>query len=183
MDELFEKSKKIQDDATKLLNDSKLIEFLSKFGKVEMTGSYVYDLMMSGDIDIEVFGNFTRESAKKILNELISKTDFTGYMFFDWVKYNNPKWPHGYYIGIKQIIAGYSHQWKIDIWLIKKNRNKTDLDERLQNIDQKTKKIILALKNWTKEKDCQSDSMPIYNAVINCGVKNIEDYQKYLKTV
>ena len=181
MDQLIEKSRKFKTDADQLLGDSKLLDILSKYGEVKLTGSYVYDLMMSGDIDIEVYGDFSREKAQDILNDLISNTEFTGYMFFDWVKYEQPKWPKGYYIGFKQIMPGYLSQWKIDIWFMKENRNGSDkyLD-KLNNIDNKTKETILKLKEYIKSTNWQADSTQVYDAVLDHGVEDIEGLEKYL---
>lgn len=183
MDQLLEKSRKFKKDADQLLADSKLLDLLNKYGEVKLTGSYAYDLMMCGDIDIEVFGDFTRRKAQSILNDLISNTEFTGYMFFDWVKYEQPKWPKGYYIGFKQLLPGYEFQWKIDIWFMKENRNSAiEYHNRLSNIDDKTKSIILGLKEYIKTSNWQADSTKIYDAVLDHGVKDAEGLKKYLQT-
>lgn len=180
--ELSEKSKKFKRDADQLLEESKLLSILNKYGEVKLTGSYAYDLMMCGDIDIEVFGDFTREKAQSILNDLISNTKFTGYMFFDWVKYEQPKWPKGYYIGFKQIMPGYKFQWKTDIWFMKENRNSAiEYHNRLSNIDDETKGIILELKEYIKTSNWQADSTQIYDAVLDHGVKTTKEFEEYLK--
>ncbi len=49
---LIEISKSLHLDADHLLKKSDLINKLSKYGKVSITGSYDLDLMMDGDIDI-----------------------------------------------------------------------------------------------------------------------------------
>jgi len=181
MDQLLKKSKKFKREADGLLEESKLLDILSKYGEVKLTGSYVYNLMMSGDIDIEVYGDFTREKAQGILNDLISRTSFTGYMFFDWVKYEQPKWPKGYYIGFKQIMPGHQNQWKIDIWFMKENRNNSDkYFDKLSNIDDETKEIILKLKEHIKSTNWQADSMQIYDAVLDHDIKSVEEFEGYL---
>lgn len=181
--ELIDKSKKFKREADGLLEESKLLDILNKYGEVKLTGSYAYDLMMCGDIDIEVFGDFTRDKAQEIFNDLISNTEFTGYMFFDWVKYEQPKWPKGYYIGFKQIMPGYQNQWKIDIWFMKENRNGSDkYFDKLSNINDKTKEIILKLKEHIKNVNWQADSTQIYDAVLDHGVKTIEESDAYLSS-
>lgn len=162
-----------------MLENSRLIEVLSRHGKAEFTGSYAHDLMMSGDIDIHLFGEFDRESAKQALDELIDKTKFTGYMFFDWVEYQNPKWPRGYYIGFKQIMPGYSYQWKIDVWLLDKETEASiKYSEMLKNASEEERQTILELKYYCKKNNPMAESTEIYDAVFKDNDRTIAEFCK-----
>lgn len=183
MNNLLDKSRQIKKDADKFLSDSKLIEILKKFGKVEITGSYVADLMMNGDIDIHLFSFFDKNKAQKILSYLIDNTKFTGYMLFDWVTYRNPALPVGYYIGLKQKVKGYEHQWKVDIWLIEKSREKCgDYMKKIKNVSAEEKLAILALKEWRDAKRPDLSSTKIYDAVIDRDVRTIQELKRELKS-
>lgn len=182
MNNLIKKSREIKKDADKILSDAKLIKILANYGEVEITGSYATDLMMTGDIDIHLFGQFDRKKAKLILNNLIEKTKFTGYMFFDWVTYRNPAFPVGYYIGLKQKVKGYEHQWKIDIWLVEKDRAESvKYMQKLRKVTDPEKLAILSLKKWRDEKCPDLSSAKIYDAVIDMGVRTIQEFKKELK--
>lgn len=178
---ILDKSKAVKKNADKLLKDSKLLDILSNFGKVEVTGSYALDLMLTGDIDIHVFGKFDRKKALEALNYLVEKTNFTGYMFFDWVSFHNPNFPTGYYLGLKQKVEGYEKQWKIDIWLIEKARKESiDCMELAQNCTPEERITILILKEWRDANDPSLSSTVIYDAVLNKGIKTKEDFKKLL---
>ena len=182
MNNLLKKSREVKKDADKILYDSKLIKILEKFGEVEITGSYAADLMMTGDIDIHLFGKFDIVKAKEILNSIIDQTTFTGYMFFDWVTYRNLDFPVGYYIGLKQKIKGYEHQWKIDIWLVEKDRDESiKYMQKLRNVTDQEKLAILSLKKWRDEKRLDLSSTKIYDAVIDKGTRTIQEFKKELR--
>jgi len=176
---IIENSKRVKRDAHKLLVDSGLIEILGRFGKVELTGSYALDLMLTGDIDIHLFGDFERDRAILILNELIKNTKFTGYMFFDWVSFRNPNFPTGYYLGLKQKVDGYEKQWKIDIWLIKKARKESiKYMELVKNCTEEQKEAILVLKEWRDKNDPGLSSTKIYDAVLREGIRTVSGFLK-----
>lgn len=177
--EILARSKQVKKDADKLLSDSKLLELLGRFGKVEITGSHALDLMLTGDIDIHLFGQFDRKKAQEVLDALIVETKMTGYMFFDWVTYQNPAFPNGYYLGIKQKMDGYNKQWKIDIWLISEARPENiNYMELLKNCSEEEKIAILTLKEWRDESDPGLSSTEIYDAVMKKGIKTVEEFKR-----
>lgn len=177
---ILELSNKFKADADKLLDETNLLNLLSNHGEVNVTGSYDYDLMMSGDIDIEVFGDFDRDKALETFNDLVNSTSFTGYMFFDWVTYKSDKWPLGYYIGFKQIMPGYEHQWKIDVWLIKDNSPRArNFQKSLKQITDMQKMLILKLKHWAKSQEDEIQSVDIYDAVLKNDM-DLDEYRELL---
>lgn len=174
---MLEKSKQVKKDADKLLADSKLLDILGRFGVVEMTGSYALDLMFTGDIDIHLFGKFDRKKALEVLNTIMAETKLTGYMFFDWVTYQNPAFPNGYYLGIKQKMEGYASQWKIDIWLIPEARPENiGYMNLLKDCTEEQKVAILTLKEWRDENNPGLSSTEIYDAVMKNNIKSIEEF-------
>ncbi len=182
--ELTVYSQKVYCDATKILDDSKLIGLLSRFGKTEITGSYAANLMWDADIDIHVFGKFSRQDVQQILDTLIGETSFLGYMFFDWVKYQNPNFPHGYYLGLKQSLDGYKKQWKIDIWFIDDDRKESRENmTRLKNLTEDQKNAILRLKEYRDKNDLNFPSMKIYDAVIKNKIRSVDQFKILQKTL
>lgn len=182
MHDLIEKSKKIREDAQKLLVKNKIIEILSKYGRVELTGSYAYDLMLNNeDIDIYVISkDVSRKKALKIHDELISKTKLLGYMFYDWVSFRDKKFPVGYYVGINSLVPGYKQQWKIDIWLIKEKPKFALKYEKMfsQKIKRGQKFVILNFKQKIREKKLKIPSNLVYDAVMVKKITNWDDFVK-----
>jgi len=173
------KNQKFQKEADQILEQSKLLEILKEYGQVELTGSYPFGLMMNGDIDIQIFvKKLSKQKAKDLLNELIEKTNFVGYMFFDWVSYRNHSWPFGYYVGIKHKMFGYKHQWKIDIWLIEEStKSNIEYTKLLKNnLMPENKLLILKFKEWKNQNYPTFSSMPIYDAVLKEKINGLSDF-------
>ena len=181
MNQVLQQSKKIKADADELLKETDLINILSEFGKVEITGSYKADLMWEADIDMHVFGKFTRKDILKIMEKLMQETKMTGYMFFDWVTYSNPNWPKGYYLGIKQLFKNYKKQWKIDIWFIGKEREESAKNMNLvSNLSDEEKIKILECKKYKIDNKYSFPSTEIYKAILKDGITSVEEFKKYI---
>lgn len=166
-----------------MLKSSKLIEVLKKYGKVQFTGSYSFDLMLNGDIDIEVINpNFNKQKVGDTLSEIIQKGYFKGYMFYDWVKFRKKKFPKGYYIGLK--IRKNNIKWKIDIWCLKKENIKKAIQVRnliKKSLTPQNKYNILKLKDFRNKYYPDIESVVIYEAVLNKGIKTIKDFKNYIQ--
>src|SRR3989339_1426347 len=173
-------SKQVKREADLLLKKTKLLNLLSEYGEVIIRGSYELDLMVDGDIDIYILEKkFNKDSAIELLNELIIKNDFRGYMFYDFVKRRKKGFPKGYYIGLKTKTA--SRKWKIDIWLMKSMDNVSDrfMKKISQKLDTQKRHIILKLKKIVKDQKTGLPSFVVYDAVIEGGVSNMKQLLSY----
>lgn len=176
MKNLEKKSEELNSKASKLLDDSKLIEILNKYGTVEIVGSYRYGLMTKNDIDIYVINqNVDRELAAKALTEIIQENYFRGYLFCNWKDTKPPAWlPEGYYIGLKYggygIYAGT--KWKIDIWFL--DEAVPDI-KGIDDLSASQRETILHLKTERDAQGLDIMSYQIYKAVIERGIKNLND--------
>ncbi len=165
--DLIKISKSLRLDADSLLKKSDLINKLSKYGKVSITGSYDLDLMMDGDIDIFIINkNLNKEKSISILNDLITDGYFNGYLYFDWTKRKHEGFPKGYYVGLKTNVKDI--KWKVDIWLIKDVYRPAEklMNFVRTNLNKKNKKIILDLKYKAKTKNLNLRSSDIYMKVL-----------------
>lgn len=194
--DLIEKQAALQEEARKILNKLQLIEKLSKYGKPEIIGSLALGLMVWRDMDIEVENNdFKKEELGELVKNITLNTecriDFTIIYNAQLIKPNLPK---GTYFGIKF----YDHLpieeqssksdkiWKIDIWFLKKEnlRGSLKTNEIKNKLTDDNKKIILQIKDalWQNPKYRKIiTSIDIYIAVLNKGVKNLEEFKQYLK--
>jgi hypothetical protein len=175
------KSQKFKKQADALLKKTKLLSILKKYGKVEITGSYDLDLLLSGDVDIHVLNpKITREKALKALIELIAKTNLKGYSFFDWVKFRKGIFPKGYYVGLKTEINGV--KWKIDIWFIIERVVKQELlmNELKNKLDEKSRNLILASKEYKQKNNINISSTEIYRAVLNSKIGQPRDLENLI---
>lgn len=173
--ELEKLSKHLKKAADLLLDKTKLIELLAKYGNVHIMGSYKLNLMVDGDIDIYVIDKkFCKKRAIKCLNDLISQSNFRGYLFYDFVQRRKKGFPKGYYIGLK---TRYSDKkWKIDIWFMKTMDGISSrfMKKVASRLDDDKRRKILELKRMAKDKKIDLPSYVIYNAVIDASVDNMK---------
>ncbi len=181
--EIEKRNDQFQKAADKLLAESNLIEILHDYGEVDITGSYRLGLMMNGDIDIHVFvDQLDRESVTVLVSQLIRETSFFCCMFYDWVNYDNPGLPTGYYVGLKARVPGFNEQWKIDIWLVKEIRNsaKEYMELVENNLTPEKKLTVLKLKEWRNENEPDLISIKIYDAVFRHNISSIGELKSYI---
>ena len=124
--------------------------------------------MMDGDIDIFIINKrIDKKKSIGVLNDLIIKDDFNGYLYFDWTKRKHVGFPKGYYIGLKTKFK--ERKWKVDICLV---NEKFKPAEKLMNfvklnLNEKNKKTILNLKYKVKTKSLDLRSSEIYLRVLD----------------
>jgi hypothetical protein len=165
-EELFQKSQSLKDEGDFLLQDSKLLELLSEYGEVHVTGAYSVNLMAHGDIDLYVvLSPFDKHKVHEVLNKLIKQDYFRGYYYGDYIK--NPKegFPNGYYIGLNTIHGG--EFWKFDIWFVHETDKEKDtyMEFIKNNLTDDSKYEILKLKTERNEKE-DIPSYEIYKKVL-----------------
>jgi hypothetical protein len=173
--------------ADKLLAKTGLIKTLEKFGKAYFVGSYAYDLMMNGDIDIEVVRakKFTKKEVAEIFTKLYLADKFRSYFLKG--NWSDPRlgkeFPNGNYIGLKEKIDGES--WKIDIWFMSEEefyqRAKKTAFIR-QEITAAQRELILTLKKYKNDQKIYFTGYQIYELVLGGKVKSLKEFKEYLKT-
>ncbi len=175
---LLAQSRQIKKEADSLLRQTALLEFLEKLGKMNFVGSYRYDLMIDGDVDLHIVNPlFTKEKSVAVLNALIKANKFRGYLYYDFTARRRAGFPKGYYIGLKTKFKG--RKWKIDIWLLKKASRNDDIARLVERYSNpRTKLQILRLKDIVKAKRLPFTSVEIYRAVFLNDVRNLSDLKR-----
>ncbi len=164
--QLFKQAKKLEKEANFLLEDSGIVKLLSRYGKLNYTGSYRLGLMASGDIDIHIVPfKYLKDQVKKIFNDLIAQDYFRGYYFGDYIKNPTPGFPRGYYIGVNKFQNKVF--WVISIWFVKKLDQKQEGLMRYieANLTGNTKYRILKLKQQRNERKKDLTGLEIYQKV------------------
>ncbi|MFA5742730.1 MAG: hypothetical protein WCX77_01725 [Candidatus Paceibacterota bacterium] len=183
--ELLKTSKKYKETAAKFLQEKNLIEDLGNFGRVELGGSYSYDLMMNGDIDLYVVRNdpFSAEEMAEIFKFFYLKRKFKSYFILgDWYdRRKGNEWPHGHYIGLKDDISG--DKWVVDAWFVSEEEFKArEKKEIVKNVilTEEQKQLILLFKKYRNENKLRVPGQTIYQLVISGECKNLEDFKARL---
>lgn len=167
----MEKHEQLRISAKSLLDSTKLVETLQDIGRVNLTGSYVYNLMVEPDIDIEVYCTDIHKAATQFSNEQITSGRWNGVMFYDWVNWRKEDFPVGYYVGFKQDFEGY--RWKIDIWFLEEGTKVRNADSLMVNVTPEQRKLILEAKEAKLIEKWPVDSTAIYKAVIERNLETL----------
>ncbi|HEU0050746.1 MAG TPA: hypothetical protein VFQ60_01680 [Patescibacteria group bacterium] len=176
---ILEESQSFHRNAVALLKKHRIIEHLQKHGEVLLTGAFAANLMLSGDIDIYVLGNWDKPSVRIVFEQLLDTVDIKSWQLFNWIKYRDPRFPKAWYIGLKDVFRG--RKWKIDIWFL----NKKQIESLpfavwdSKSISDSDRLAILRFKKYRDQKKLEISSYRIYQAVLERGKKSIGEIQKY----
>jgi len=186
MSKLLTISGKYKVKADKILKRTELVGTLKKFGQVYFVGSYAYDLMMHGDIDIEVVRvkKYSKEEIAEIFKKLYLQDKFQSY--FIKGNWDDPRlgkqFPNGNYIGLKEKVVG--EKWTIDIWFMSDEefyqRAKKNPFLR-QEITASQRELILSLKNFKNKHKIYITGYEIYGLVLQGKIKSLPEFKAYLK--
>ena len=87
MEALLRESRAIQEEATRLMREFRLVEQFQQYGKVEPAGSYRWDLMMRRDLDFYVINPaIDLDLALEALNGFVRRGDFLRFGFIESVR-------------------------------------------------------------------------------------------------
>lgn len=112
--DLIKNSQKLLKDADHILNESKIIEKVEKFGKVFIVGSYKLDLMYRPDIDIDVqVENYSVSEMRELARDLLKSNYYQKVLFQDWTEIKSPFGKNYIYLGLLHYYNDIP--WKIDI--------------------------------------------------------------------
>lgn len=183
-DDLLKQQKKLQKEGKKVLEELKIIEILSKFGKPKIVGSFGSGLMSWRDIDIELEKEIKDEQYWEVVNKLFYEPSLKYLTLINFKNSKNPITPKGLYIGIKYWYD--DKEWKIDVWFIPPRKSGTEnYNEWIKDkINDENRKIILEIKSQIHDNPKYRKSIfsiDIYKAVIENGVTDLDGFKKYLE--
>lgn len=177
--DVVEFSQKTKQEAKSLLEYGDVLEVLSKYGKVFLSGSYQYNLMCGPDIDLSVLSDNPEKDSYQAFLDFIKQRKFQKYQLGDFSRF-----PH---IGRpKDIIVVLFHEykgrrWEIEIWF-KKSVSEHDkyFENLISKATEKQKRIILKLKHQREKGDISKhilDSATIYKGVLLEGKTDLKDFK------
>lgn len=183
---LRDEQTRLRNQADKMMAGTKIMDVFAKCGQLSpIEGSYLYELMMYPDLDIGLTADtVTKQDFASLLKDLAAHSCVRGLSTADTINFDLSKrpMPKGYWIGVD--IPFENDRWGIDCWLQQPDWGTDQKDNyvsRLINLDQEAKDAVLAIKyelirNGTYGK--QYLSSDVYDAVLNRGVRTIEEFQK-----
>ncbi|MFD1851961.1 hypothetical protein [Oceanobacillus bengalensis] len=176
----LERAAKRKLQAEKILNELQLIQKWNTVGDCYIVGSVAYDLIVTPDIDIETFCKepnpqiIMSKLALLTLNKNVVELKYRDYTSTDF---------NGHYFKLIYQFEGID--WNIDMWLFSNNRSgalSRDLLEFMKdNLTEETRKAILDIKESLLKLNEKYSSIFIYQAVLEFGVRNIDDFLEWTK--
>lgn len=113
--ELITLSDKLQKDADRVIEKSKVVQILEKIGRVEFVGSYALNLLYRPDIDLFVVSSdCSRSTAVSTTKEFLDSNLFQTVGFANCTDYTCANGLPGYYWEL--IFEFSSRRWKFDVW-------------------------------------------------------------------
>ena len=175
------------EQANHILYDCVLLSELNKYGTPHIIGSYKMNLMAWNDIDIDVENdNMSLQKLHQLTNYILNHFNPTWYEAKEEIdEHGNKIWFHGFEFNLG------CELWNIDIWFLDKvTINKAekycnDISEKVKN-NEDLRNSIIKIKQELINRNLYSfdkyTSLDVYDAVINKGVTNIDDFiKKYSK--
>lgn len=116
MIDVLEHSNHMRNTARHILQQSQIIETLSKHCTPQLTGSYALDLMFDPDIDIVVTTEYPKDVSRRVFNDVLDQDFFQRYEYGDFVRFQRHNRPAGYIIVLAITIDAI--YWEIEIWFV-----------------------------------------------------------------
>lgn len=176
------------EQANYILNDLGLINELNKYGKTHIIGSYKMNLMAWNDLDIDIENDaMSLDKLYQLTNYILNTFSPTWYEAKEENnKQGNKVWFQGFEFYFDDAL------WNVDIWFLDKDEIEkaekycNGIKEKIQNKEQ-LKNAVISIKQNLIKRDLYSfdkyTSMDVYDAVINKGIINTEDFiERYKKS-
>lgn len=182
MDGIIERADLRLKVARSIIEDLGLIEKWKRYGRPIIVGSCAYQLVVSPDIDMEIYcPDLKIEHGFQVLSECalnprVKKARFVNALF-DQDKALYWQLQYQYKDGT---------MWKVDMWSADEDYDlprSEDLVEPMKKaLTLETKKAILFLKeSRLKDSSIQCLSIDLYRAVLDAGIRNVDDFRDWLK--
>ncbi|MCH5315149.1 MAG: hypothetical protein J1E81_04490 [Eubacterium sp.] len=171
------------EQANHILYDLGLLNELNKYGKSHIIGSYRMDLMAWNDLDIDVENDsMSLSKLHHLTNFILDNFKPTWYEAKEEInEQGNKVWFQGFEFYLDNEL------WNVDIWFLDKiaiNRGEkycNDITEKVKN-NENLKTAIIEIKQELIYRNLYSfdkyTSLDVYDAVINKGITNIDDFIK-----
>jgi len=175
-------NKKLKTEIGKINKKYSLPQLLNRYGKLHVTGSYVYDLMAWKDYDVVLeMDKLDNKIVYSLIKDIGLSMKPQELKILDNCDKHNKNRPQGYWVGI------YIDDWKIDLWIMdKKNASKEVIqtEKLVQMLKNVNKSDLISLKSKLAENPDyhkKFSSVDLYNAYVCDNVRTVEQFYKWLK--
>ena len=186
----FSRAKELHKEAEDIIYKEGIDSILKKYGQVNYTGSYKFNLMAWEDIDMNMVMNgeeFSLDNFFKMGSELAKIKNIKLMKFQDFVNHPKQGLPKGLYWGIRYDSKITDKTWKIDLWIVDKEGleiNKNYISKVIKNLNEENRNLILNVKNSIIDEEGRTpftSGYYIYEAILFKGLKATDQIINYLK--
>jgi hypothetical protein len=173
----------LKEEGRKILEDDGLLDILSKYGKVQIVGSYDLDLLIKPDIDISIcVDKFDIDRYFSLCSEITKKLKPSRVKYIDQSLQKLPfPFEEGYFLGLH--IPRKDIVWTIDGWVFTPEifNERVAYHNRIkQKLNKDTREILLTIKKTI----CNNPnymSNDLYNAVLFENVASLPEFLAWYK--
>src|SRR3989344_8786905 len=141
MSKLLGESKRIKEQADKIIKESGILGILKDYGEVKIGGSYALDVMLRPDLDLFVITQkHDWDKVLKISADIMKSKYFREFDFVNWIDFDDKNIDpiKGYYF--QPWVPVDDQLWKMDLWLITPNQYKgSELTDHFKSLLDKEK--------------------------------------------
>ncbi len=172
----------LKEEALQVIEDLDIMDLLRSYGEAEIVGSVALDLIVKRDIDIHVLVSLQDPFglAGEILPVLLDKKWSRNIRVDKFTRENAVKVALDAY-------PGPTGPWDIDIWITNDITSTAfeatqKLQEELTSVQRES---ILQIKEYYHSLGVLRNGLSsrIYDAVVNNGVRTVQDFKNYLPTL
>ena len=187
-EQLLQRQAILQNEAQTIVKELDLVRLLSNAGTVRVHGSSVLGLMTWRDIDVGVSSpRLSIERVYEVMMPLLTHPRVKQVRYLNESgSFNATGLPRDErYFFMVFYDNGSESDWKIDIsfWLDEGVRSEQIHNMIEQQLTPETRLIILRIKDvWWKQPSYRQEvsSVDIYDAVLQCGVRTLDEFDQYL---
>ncbi len=178
----FEQSDRMKRKAEGILQELKLIERWSRCGRVSLVGALSFDLILTPDIDMEIYCPEVKVSdGMSILSECTANPRVTGAMY-----QNELAGPDKAIYWRLSYLDADQIQWKIDMWSAPADyalpRGEDFVAPMRRVLTPETREAILTLKLARERGELPPFiSIDLYRAVIRDGIRDAAAFAEWLR--
>ncbi|GCE09833.1 hypothetical protein [Dictyobacter aurantiacus] len=184
--QLLQRQSQLQTESQQVLADLKVIDLLSRVGRVRQTGSTTVGLMVWRDIDLQVYSpGLSAEQAFATMQPLLTHPYVTQVRYLHQSDHFKIEDLGERYFFMVMYQYNQIAEWKLDIsfWIEPGIRPEPVQDELEQVLTAETRLLILRIKDaWYQLPAYRVTvaSTDIYDAVLHHGVRTLDDFDHYL---
>ena len=171
-------------NADRILYEFGLLKKIEQIGKAHIIGSYRMNMMAWNDLDIDIENDAMSLDKMYELSTFIINTFHP--VWYEAKEEVNDDGKRVWFHGFETMITG--ELWNIDLWFFDKetiSNAERYCDDITQNTSQTQKDIIINIKNELILRGLYSfeqyKSIDVYKAVLENGVKNIDEFLIFFK--